>query len=81
MKIPQGFTKGEKRVFRLRKSLYGLKQVARNWYQKFINALLELEFTQSKVDHSLFIRHQGNSFVAALISVDDVIVVGNKGRS
>ena len=34
MKIPQGFSKeNEDRVCRLRKSLYGLKQASRNWYQ------------------------------------------------
>uniref|UniRef100_A0A251TBB6 Putative ribonuclease H-like domain, Reverse transcriptase, RNA-dependent DNA polymerase n=1 Tax=Helianthus annuus TaxID=4232 RepID=A0A251TBB6_HELAN len=42
MKIPQGFSKdNENRVCRLRKTLYGLKQASRNWYQKFTNALLD----------------------------------------
>ncbi|KAI3719915.1 hypothetical protein L6452_20821 [Arctium lappa] len=78
MKIPQGFSTGGKtKVCRLRKSLYGLKQASRNWYQKFTNALLELQFKQSKADHSLFILRQENVFIAALIYVDDVIIVGN----
>lgn len=54
-----------------------MKQASQNWYKKFTNALLKLEFTQSKADHSLFIQHQGKSPVAALIYVDDVIVMGN----
>ncbi|KAJ9565548.1 hypothetical protein OSB04_001514 [Centaurea solstitialis] len=78
MKIPQGFAKeGETRVCRLRKSLYGLKQASRNWYHKFTSSLVDLGFTQSKADHSLFIQQKGNDFMAALIYVDDVIVVGN----
>ncbi|GKC43676.1 retrovirus-related pol polyprotein from transposon TNT 1-94 [Tanacetum coccineum] len=78
MKIPQGFAKeGETKVCRLRKSIYGLKQASRNWYQKFTNALLALDFKQSKADHSLFIYHQKDIFVAALIYVDDVLLVGN----
>ncbi|GKD50875.1 putative RNA-directed DNA polymerase [Tanacetum coccineum] len=78
MKIPQGFSKeGETRVCRLRKSIYGIKQASRNWYQKFTTALLNLGFRQCKADYSLFIFKQENSFVAVLLYVDDVIMVRN----
>ncbi|KAJ0924954.1 putative RNA-directed DNA polymerase [Helianthus annuus] len=40
MKVPQGFRKeGDNRVCKLNKSLYGLKQASRNWYQKFTTSL------------------------------------------
>ncbi|KAF5763047.1 putative RNA-directed DNA polymerase [Helianthus annuus] len=78
MKIPHGYDKGGgTKVCRLRKSLYGLKQASRNWYQKFKPALLELGFKQSFADHSLFTYKKGEVFVGALIYVDDVIIVGN----
>ncbi|KAM0052273.1 putative RNA-directed DNA polymerase [Helianthus debilis subsp. tardiflorus] len=78
MKIPQGYEKGGgTKVCRLRKSLYGLKQASRNWYNKFTLALLELGFKQSYADHSLFIYKEGKVFICALIYVDDVIIVGN----
>ncbi|KAM0029215.1 putative RNA-directed DNA polymerase [Helianthus debilis subsp. tardiflorus] len=80
MRIPPGYDNdkgGEAKVCRLRKSLYGLKQASRNWYQKFTSALLDLDFKQSYADHSLFIYKSEDVFVAALIYVDDVIVVGN----
>ncbi|XP_022003043.1 uncharacterized protein LOC110900463 [Helianthus annuus] len=78
MKIPDGFAKqGEAHVCRLRKSIYGLKQASRNWYQKFTKALIELGFRQSKEDYSLFIYKSERSYVAALIYVDDVVIVGN----
>nr|KAJ0186503.1 hypothetical protein LSAT_V11C900486210 [Lactuca sativa] len=78
MKIPQGFRKeNETRVCKLKKSLYGLKQASRNWYQKFTTTLQKLEYRQSQADHSLFIHKHGDVFVAALIYVDDVIIVGN----
>lgn len=78
MKVPQGFLKtGDTRVCRLRKSLYGLRQASRNWYQKFTTALVERGFRQSQADHSLFIYRKNGIFVTALIYVDDVILAGN----
>lgn len=52
MSLPQGFHKqGETRVCKLLKSLYGLKQVSRQWNMKFTTVLLEAGYTQSSHDH------------------------------
>nr|GFA09694.1 retrovirus-related Pol polyprotein from transposon TNT 1-94 [Tanacetum cinerariifolium] len=78
MKIPQGFSKeNETRVCKLKKSIYGLKQASRNWYHKFTKSLMNLGYKQSRADHSLFIYKDADVYVAALIYVDDVILVGN----
>ena len=82
MKIPQGFEKGKwAKVCKQRKSLYGLKQASKNWYQKFTSALNEVGFKQSHTDHSLCIYKTINSFMAALIYVDDVIIKGDDSKS
>ncbi|GKE79932.1 putative RNA-directed DNA polymerase [Tanacetum coccineum] len=48
MKVPQGFKKeNDNRVCKLKKSLYGLKQASRNWYQKFTTSLIEIGFKQT----------------------------------
>ncbi|KAD5317239.1 hypothetical protein E3N88_17185 [Mikania micrantha] len=78
MKVPQGFSnKEETRVCRLQKSIYGLKQASRNWYYKFTSVLIELGYKQSVADSSLFTYKINKIHVAALIYVDDVIIVGN----
>ena len=80
MRIPQGFSRqGETRVCQLKKSLYGLRQASRNWYQKFTKALLEQGFKRSYADHSLFVYKWDGVHVASLIHVDDIIIVGNNG--
>jgi hypothetical protein len=50
MKQPKGFiVKGKKElVCKLKKSLYGLKQSPRMWYQKFDTYILGLGFVRSK---------------------------------
>ncbi|XP_071695034.1 uncharacterized mitochondrial protein AtMg00810-like [Rutidosis leptorrhynchoides] len=78
MKVPQGFeNKNETRVCKLKKAIYGLKQASRNWYHKFTRTLADIGYEQSKVDHSLFIYKKDGVFVAALIYVNDVILMGN----
>ncbi|GJZ89953.1 putative RNA-directed DNA polymerase [Tanacetum coccineum] len=47
------------------------------WYYKFTNSLIALDFKQSKADHSFFIYQPKETFVSALIYVDDVILMGN----
>ncbi|KAK3011859.1 hypothetical protein RJ639_012113 [Escallonia herrerae] len=47
-----------------------------NWYKKFTAALLAIGFRQSTVDYSLFTFNHGESFVAVLVYVDDVIITG-----
>ncbi|CAM8957213.1 unnamed protein product [Rhodiola kirilowii] len=81
MKLPQGFAKEcETRVCKVRMSLYGLRQASRSWYQKFTQALIDIGFRQSRADHSLVIHKRGDVYTAALIYVDDVILVGNSEK-
>lgn len=45
MKNPQCFSrKEETRVFRLTKSIYGIKHASKNWYQKLTSALLSIGY-------------------------------------
>ena len=45
------------KVCRLRKSLYGLKQSPRAWFDKFSQAVEEFGMQKSKSDHSVFYRN------------------------
>lgn len=60
MKLPPGFTHSDRRkVWRLRKSIYGLKQAPCCWYAKLSKALIEFGFEQSYSDYSLFMYTKG----------------------
>lgn len=63
-----------KHVYLLRKSLYGLKQSLRAWYQRFATYILSLGFFNSKCDTSLFNFHHGTDDAYLLLYVDDIIL-------
>ena len=82
MQPPPGYlVKGETKVCKLKKSLYGLKQASRQWYAKFSSSLLSYGFTQSHSDYSLFVKKTDTSFMALLVYVDDIIVASNDNHA
>lgn len=79
MRWPEGFmVKGkEELVCKLKKSLYGLKQSARVWYQKFDTHILGLGFVRSQFHHCVYYKQVSEDFIYVVLHVDDMLLVGN----
>jgi hypothetical protein len=79
MKKPKGFVvKGKKElVCKLKKSLYGLKQSPRMWYQKFDTYILRLGFVRSRDDQCVYSKQVSNHFIYVVLYVDDMLLVGD----
>jgi len=79
MEQPPGFKDSQRphHVCLLKKSLYGLRQAPRAWFEKFSNFLLEYGFFCSSTDPSLFILHTGTETILLLLYVDDIILTGS----
>lgn len=64
-------------VFCLKKVLYGLKQGVRNWYNALCKAMSKLGFRRLEVDHTVFVKEDGEKTVIMAVYVDDCLVTGS----
>jgi hypothetical protein len=83
MKQPKGFVvKGNKElVCRLKKSLYGLKQSLRMWYQKLDTYILGLGFTRREFNHLVYFKLVSDRNIYYVFYVDDMLLIGNNKES
>jgi len=80
MTPPPGLFSSSAGVCKLKRSLYGLRQAPRAWYEKFRSTLLGFSFHQSQYDSSLFI-HKTATGIVLLIYVDDMVITGSDQAS
>jgi hypothetical protein len=64
-------------IYKLDKALYGFKQAPRAWFAQLNSKLLQLGFSASKADVSLFIFNRDDVHIYMLIYVDDIIIVSS----
>ena len=69
---PPLFTDGTARVWKLHKTLYGLKQAAREWHKALVKVLAEMGFVVSHSDPGLYVRKVGRCFI--FLWVDDLFI-------
>ena len=77
MALPQGLAvDSSNMVCKWKKSLYGLKQDNRQWYDKLAHSLYSKGYTHSNSDYSLFYKKNGCSLVFVAVYVDNIILTG-----
>ena len=79
MKWLEGFTiKGKNElVYKLKKSLYGLKKSPRMWYQNFNMYIQELGFMSSWANHCVYNQKVSDYFIYVVLYVNDMLLVEN----
>ena len=68
---------GNKLVCKLNKSIYGLKQAAKNWYEELVNCLIQQSFCRSKNDYCLLLKKQDKRKLYVLSWVDNSVIAGS----
>ena len=62
-------------VFKLKKTLYVLKQAPRQWYGRLNNFLLSKGYARDVVDKTLFTRKHESDVILIQVYVDDIIFI------
>ena len=84
MKLPEGFHLPEtyksdsrdKYSIKLNKSLYGLKQSGRMWYNRLSDYLLKEGYKNDPICPCIFMKRSGNEYVIIAVYVDDINIIG-----
>ncbi|KAL9224968.1 hypothetical protein vseg_000943 [Gypsophila vaccaria] len=76
---PEGFTdpKYPKKVCKLKRSIYGLKQASWSWNHRFDEVIKHNGFTRSVEEPCLYIKSSGSKIVFLVLYVDDILLIGN----
>lgn len=85
MEQPEGYKKQgeEHKVCKLNRSLYGLRQSPKIWYDDVVAFLIETGFYQCEIDPCTYIRsnEDKSKITAVYVHVDDMAITGNDIQS
>ena len=81
VKTPPGYgsvdaATGLPQVMRLKKSLYGLRQSPRNWFNTINDSLQDMGFTPTTSDPCVYIFGTSETFSILTLYVDDLLLLG-----
>ena len=78
MEQPEGFVihGQETKVSKLDNSLYGLKQVPKQWHEKFGNLMIRNEFKVNESDKCIYCKYDNNICTIICLYVDNLLIFG-----
>ena len=76
---PEGFEdpKNPRKVCKLKKSIYGLKQASRSWNLRFDEVVKKFDFIRCEEEPCVYKKFSGSKVVFLLLYVDDILLIGN----
>ena len=67
----------KKMVYKLKKSIYGLKQASRQWYYKFHQVIISFVFEMNMVDDCIYHKCSGHKHIYLVLYVDEILPATN----
>ncbi|GJR32880.1 retrotransposon protein, putative, ty1-copia subclass [Tanacetum coccineum] len=66
-----------RKVCKLQRSIYGLKQASRNWNKRFDEEIKRFSFDQNLDEPCVYQKASGSNITFLILYVDDIIIMGN----
>src|ERR1044072_3189317 len=79
MEQPEGFEEiWQRLVCKLKRSMYGLKQLPRKWYKRFDSYMLKIGYRRRDYDFCVYVRSlDDGSFIFLLLYVNDILIAAH----
>ncbi|KAL0355515.1 UNVERIFIED_CONTAM: Retrovirus-related Pol polyprotein from transposon TNT 1-94 [Sesamum radiatum] len=79
LKMPEALKSKPRHMYsiKLKRSLYGLKQSGRMWYNRLSEYLIKKGFCHNPISPCLFIKKTESRFVIIVVYVDDLNIIGS----
>ncbi|GKD30289.1 retrotransposon protein, putative, ty1-copia subclass [Tanacetum coccineum] len=76
---PEGFVdpKHPRKVCKLQRSIYGLKQASRSWNKRFDEEIKKFDFSQNLDEPCVYQKASGSNVTFLILYIDDIIIMGN----
>ncbi|GJX40230.1 putative RNA-directed DNA polymerase [Tanacetum coccineum] len=76
---PEGFVDPNhpRKVCKLQRSIYGLKQASRSWNKRFDEEIKRFRFAQNLDEPCVYQKASGSNVTFLILYVDDIIIMGN----
>jgi len=71
---PSYVAQGETKVCHLKKTIYGLKQSSRAWFEKFSLTISGTDFYRCHSDHFVFVRRTKSGIIILVVYVDNILL-------
>ncbi|GLT35869.1 hypothetical protein SLA2020_102850 [Shorea laevis] len=81
-KMPEAYNSMPRKIFsiKLKRFLYGLKQLGQMWYNRLSEYLLKEGYENNPISPCVFTKRSKSGFVIIVVYVDDINIIGTLGE-
>ena len=67
-------------IYKLKKSVYGLKQASRQWHYKFHQVVVSFNFETNTIEDCVYHKFSGSKYIFLILYIDDISLLPMKRK-